>query len=197
MFRILATALLLLAASVLSGCHTARKLELTSTGSPAFEQFSAAYEIPSAAELLSRGFAATEMVSGRSSDDHPHVQQVAASQTSAAAATSTARLTIECPPPSGDINTARLLLEFRPGHQDTRGMSLTQRRQLTIPRQQIDLLILDLARAGFFDEPEHAPARSSLNVTIDGSRVTRRWKLDDRLLDFAHRTLQHGGTTPE
>ena len=191
MFRSFPTALLLFA-SVLAGCHTPRKLELTSSGAPAFERFSAEYEIPSAADLLSRRFAGSAVSIDKPPDDLRQVQQVTATTSSTPAENSTALLRVECPHPSGEIDAARLTLEVRSHDQTTGREASVEVRRLMIPRQQIDLLIVDLARAGFFDEPEPPGARSSLSVTIDESRVARRWILDDRLLDFAHRTLKHG-----
>ncbi|MBI1310448.1 hypothetical protein GC176_04005 [bacterium] len=193
--------MLLLCASLLNGCQTPKKLELTQTGTPAFERFSAVYEIPSASEALRRQFASDSSVpainagsttDGSAPTESASVRQISALQYSPLTGVQSARLTIECPSSTGDASEARLTLELQSDNAATGQRRTEATQSLIIPRQQIELLIFDLARAGFFDEPEPPGARSPLSVTIDGVRVTRNWRLDDRLLDLAHRTLERG-----
>ena len=188
---------LLLAVIVPFGCRTARKLEVTPSGAPAFDTFEAEYEVPVAASHFQRSFdgssfhaqtplagSAVEPVSGVAPGTVTGSRQ-------------TARLTITCPTSPAEPNEARLTLSTRSGSsQDGSVDSKSQEtRQLIVPRQQVELLILDLARAGFFDSPDPPGARSALSVTIDGARVTRNWRADDRLLDFAHRVYHRGRVT--
>ena len=67
-----------------------------------------------------------------------------------------------------------------------------EQRLLAIPREQIDLLILDMAQSGVFDQTLSSSGDTQLNVRIDRGRVERSWKHDARLLDFAQRTLTRG-----
>lgn len=104
-----------------------------------------------------------------------------------------------CPASPAELSEARLTLStwFGTAEDGNVDAKSQETRQLTIPRQQVELLIIDLARAGFFDSPDPPGARSPLRVTIDGARVTRNWRTDDRLLDFAHRVFHRGRVTSD
>jgi len=203
--------MLLIAATAPFGCRTTRTLELTQSGAPAFERFSAEYEIPTAHMHLDRTFAG-ESEAASPADDSAVIQPVAAEteesqdappakpipdETQLLDRTRAARLTIECPAASDRPEEARLTLEVQTGSTGTGAESASEVRELIVPRQQVELLIVDLARAGFFDGGEPPGARSSLSVAIDGARVTRSWRIDDRLLDFAHRVLHRGRTAAD
>lgn len=206
MSRIMATIVtVMLAVIVPFGCRTARRLELTESGAPAFERFEAEYEIPFADSHLQRSFADNskdaETVSAGST-----VQPVSA--TSDAASNSgkgkdsekgrrRTRLKIECPASPNKPDEARLILEIPSSLSGSLSTESCETRQLIVPRKQVELLILDLARAEFFDSPDPPGARSPLSVTIDGARVTRNWRADDRLLDFAHRACHLGRVTED
>ncbi len=193
---------LLLAMTVPFGCRTVRKLELTQAGAPLFERFEADYAIAAADFHFDRTFAASQ---------RPEAATESATITTASGerVTSTddkegdinrtgqraARLKIECPASTDTPDEARLTLEIRASTDGSSNSPAEDVRHLIVPRQQIDLLILDLARTGFFDGFEPPGARSPLNVTIDGARVSRNWRLDDRLLDFAHRAFHLGHET--
>lgn len=186
--------ILLLAVIVPFGCRTARKLDVTPSGAPAFDTFKAEYDVPVATSHFQRTF-----------DEDSAVTQTASASTTVEPVSGvapgapkntrqTAKLTVECPASPDEPNEARLTLEVRSASStDTKPDAASdETRQLIVPRQQVELLILDLARSGFFDSPDPPGARSPLSVTIDGARVTRDWRVDDRLLDFAHRTYHRG-----
>ncbi len=196
---------LLLAVTVPFGCRTTRKLELTQSGAPAFERFEAEYEFSAASFHLERAFAASPYEPEADAEDSV-VQKVSAQRGSPLNRRSsdsntprTARLKIECPASADASDEARLTLELlttpemqTPAKSGSADAADKERCQLIVPRQQIELLILDLARTGFFDGNEPPGARSPLTVTIDGARVSRNWQADDRLLDFAHRVFHLG-----
>ena len=206
MSRIMVTIVtLLLAVIVPFGCRTARKLELTQSGAPAFESFEAEYEIPVADSHLERTFAENSKHAETVSADST-VQPVSASSDTASNSGKSkgsekdrrrTRLKIQCPVSPDKPDEARLILEIQSGLSGSTSPKPIETRQLIVPRAQVELLILDLARAGFFDSPDPPGARSPLSVTIDGARVTRNWRADDRLLDFAHRAYHRGRVTED
>ncbi len=206
MSRTMATIVtLLLAVIVPFGCRTSRKLELTQSGAPAFESFEAEYEIPVADFHLQRSFATGSKHAETDSAGHA-VQPVSASSDDASNNGNDkrrsddrgqARLKIQCPASPGKADEARLTIEIESSPSGNSSPKSSKTRQLIVPRQQVELLIFDLARAGFFDSPDPPGARSPLSVTIDGARVSRNWRADDRLLDFAHRVYHRGRVTED
>lgn len=200
MFRSTATiATLLFAVIVPFGCRTARKLEVTPSGAPAFDTFEAEYEVPVAASHFQRSFDDSSLPTETPSSGSAVEPVSGVAPGTVTGSQQTARLTIMCPASPAEPNEARLTLNTwfgtaEDGNVDSKSQ---ETRQLIIPRQQVELLIIDLARAGFFDSPDPPGARSPLRVTIDGARVTRNWRTDDRLLDFAHRVFHRGRVTSD
>ena len=201
---------LLLAVTVPFGCRTTRKLELTQTGAPAFERFEAEYEFSAASFHLERTFATSTQEPQAIAEDSA-VRKVSAQRTtppdhkeSDSGTLRTARLKIECPASADAPDEARLTLELlttpemkTAAKSGSANSTSKERCQLIVPRQQIELLIIDLARTGFFDGNEPPGPRLPLTVTIDGARVSRNWQTDDRLLDFAHRAFHLGRVIQE
>jgi hypothetical protein len=165
----------------LGGCRSPQYLERTESGAVDFQHFHVEYEFDQPIRRLSRGF-----------DADP--QSVVDSDIEAVAWNeqwTRARLEIECPHPSGNNDVARVTLTLQAPGPNGRGRR-EERRFLAIPREQIDLLIFDMAQSGVFDETLSSSGEAQLNVRIDRGRVERSWKYDGRLLDFAHRTLTRG-----
>lgn len=54
-------------------------------------------------------------------------------------------------------------------------------RCLDIPKLELDLLLVDLANSGFFDDQERVAATGQLDVTINRGRVAKRWTREARL----------------
>lgn len=166
---------------LLTGCRTPQMLERSESGGVAFERLHVEYEFDQPMRQLSRGF-----------DANP--QSIVDNDVEPVAWTeqwSLARLTVECPHPSGRTDVARLTLTMSTPGPNGRGI-VEEQRLLAVPRQQIDLLIVDLAQAGCFDESLTSTGDARLQVQIDHGQVDRSWKSDGRLLDFAHRTLTRG-----
>lgn len=192
------TAILLAGLGLQSGCRTTHRLELTPSGSPAFKRFVADYEIPDPSSHLLRSF--TESAAVSNSNDHPSrsVRLTGGTQRSVSTGLAAAHLTIECPHPSGSTTEALVTVSVTPdSRMEAAGSQPPLVRRLSVPRQQVELLIFDLARAGFFDGDESRAATSRLSVSIDGARVTRAWRSDERLLDFAHRTFHTGSAAAD
>ena len=194
--RAIVAATLLLGVSLLSGCRATQKLALTPSGAPAFERFVAEYEIPAADVHLGREFAADEHAAAGAADE-AGIQRVSAAQSSPPVAIQSATLQVECPAPSGADDEALLTVRIQAGAAASSRRSVTRVGHLIVPRQQVELLILDLARAGFFEDTVPPGDATQLSVSIDGARVAHAWPTDDRLLDFAHRVLHRGQLTTQ
>jgi hypothetical protein len=67
---------------------------------------------------------------------------------------------------------------------------------LEVPRYQLDLLLVDLADSGFFDDQRRPSAGSRLSVRIEGGKLTKTWSPDPRLDDFVTRTYRDGRQMP-
>lgn len=167
------------------GCRTTtQRLEVTQSGTPKFERFHAEYQFEQPDRLLGRHYDAG------STTGRPGVQTVAAESS-----WSEARLEIESPHPGGD-NTLTLVTLTLNERRGTTAFLRKQVRQLTVSRSQVELLISDLARDGFFDaEAPRLAENAQLAIQIDRGKVKRDWHEDARLLDLAHQTLTAGTDT--
>lgn len=63
---------------------------------------------------------------------------------------------------------------------------------LDVPREQLDLLVVDLARSGFFETQTRQQGSANLDVTIDGGREAKAWDSDPRLDELAERVYTEG-----
>ena len=171
-----------IALSLLSGCRVPEVLERSETGGVRFDDLRVEYEFDQPMRRLSRGYDTDP----QSIVDHDVVEPISWSDQ-----WSLARLEIECPHPSGRTDVARVTLTLSRPKPNGPGV-VQERRMLAVPRQQVDLLILDLARAGCFDDSLTSTGEARLKVRIDRGQADRSWKSDERLLDFAHRTLTRG-----
>lgn len=171
---------------LLSGCRSTRPFERLESGNVDFEDIHVQYEFDQPARRLTRGF-----------DSDP--QSIVDNELEPVAwkeEWTRAQLEIECPHPSGNEDVARLTLTLTASGPNGRGVR-REKRLLAIPRQQVELLILDLSRSGYFDETLTSAGGTLLNVELDRHRVDRSWNDDGRLLDFAHRTLTRGAVLKE
>lgn len=177
--------------ATMSGCQTPQKLQVTQSGAPKFERFRADYRFEQADRLLVRNFdASSETVAAFEAllhrADKSGIATVAARST-----WSIARLELECPHPNGDEDLALLTLTLTNRHGPN-AVIHQDARQLTTTRSQIELLIGDLARQGYFDQQSENSGEAQLAVQIDRGRIDRSWVSDARLLDLAHQTLTEG-----
>jgi hypothetical protein len=63
---------------------------------------------------------------------------------------------------------------------------------LDFPKQQLDLLLADLRRAGFFENQTRTDPGTRLEVTLEGSRISKAWTPEPRLDDFLARVHEEG-----
>lgn len=163
------------------GCQTAQRLEVSESGAPMFKRFRAEYCFEQPKQLLGHSF---EIDAGSAAGSG--VRTVGSESIWPEAS-----LKIECPHPGGDTNLALLTLTL---NDLSRGDAIVRKevRQLSVSRSQVELLISDLARNGYFDESADSDDDSRLTIQIDRGKVDRRWRNDARILDLAHQTLTDG-----
>ena len=63
---------------------------------------------------------------------------------------------------------------------------------LDFPKAELDLLVADLARAGFFESQVREDHGTHLDVQIDWGRTTKTWTPEPRLDEFVNRVHGHG-----
>ena len=174
------------AVAITGGCQTPQKLEVSQSGAPQFERFRAEYHFEQADQLLGRRFESRADEAIESGAGNSPLRTV-----SAETSWSTARLTVECPHPGGDATLA--MLELTLGNRSgLKSFIRKDVRQLSIPRSDVELLIGDLARQGYFDETSADSGNTRLALQIDRGRIERSWINDARLLDLARQALLDG-----
>lgn len=70
------------------------------------------------------------------------------------------------------------------------------RMTLDFPKQQLDLLLVDLARSGFFDDQSRPDGGVQLTVAIDRGHGAKAWTREARLDDLADRVYHEGEVLP-
>lgn len=65
-------------------------------------------------------------------------------------------------------------------------------RMLDIPREQLDLLLVDLAGSGLFEDQKRPDGGTTLDVTLDRGRVRKAWTPEPRLDDLVMRVWREG-----
>lgn len=63
---------------------------------------------------------------------------------------------------------------------------------LDLPREQLDLLLVDLARSGFFEDQTRPVGGARVAVELDAGREDKLWDPDPRLDDLAERVYTEG-----
>ncbi len=64
-------------------------------------------------------------------------------------------------------------------------------RELVVPRYKIDFLLADLANSGFYEQ-QHRPVGAALiTLDVDGGQIKKRWDLEPRLREMIAEVLQH------
>ena len=211
LFRSALVMLLAVALPLIGGCRLSYKVPVSRTGAPEYDHLQIVYDIQgNCGALASRTF---QQMAAQS--DQP-VQQVG--QT---AAFSRATLRIEYPHPDGAEGLVRATLRlthearaddsepaswteaFRKGLQwmtiggqteqsDSTAGSEDEVWVLDFPKQQLDLVLVDLADTGFFDEKQHREGGTRLSVTIDRGQTAKTWTSEPRLDDLMARVYREG-----
>ena len=190
-----------------SGCVLPHKVRLTDTGAPQYDKVVVTYLIGGSHGGLTR-------------DLSQAAEQVAAvndSTMETGANWSIAELQIEYPHPDGDADLARATLRLSRGPAVPKSQTLAQRFHsslnwlswrdsqadsplqahdelwvLDFPRQQLDLMLVDLANSGFFEDQKRPEGGTQLSVTIDRGQTAKPWSTDARLDGIVERVQREG-----
>ncbi len=61
-----------------------------------------------------------------------------------------------------------------------------------LPKEQLDLLILELSKSGFFDNQSRPIGETYLSIQIDKGNLAKKWTQEPRLEDFIKRIYENG-----
>ena len=190
-----------------SGCVPSHRVGLTDTGAPRYNKVLVTYLIGGSHGGLTRD---PSQAAGPAST-------VSDSTIESGADWSIAALKIEYPHPEGDADLARATLRLSRGPAIPKSKTLAQKfhssldwlswrdsqpdsvRQahdelwvLDFPRQQLDLMLVDLANSGFFEDQQRPEGGTQLSVTIDWGRTAKPWSTDARLDGIVERIQREG-----
>ena len=163
----------------LSGCLIPHRVKLTSNGGVHYKRVAIAYEFEKSQHIAATTRPIT-LVHGMSREPVRGVW-------------STTSLVLLYPIPDGDAKLARATLQLErtdPDKQNSNPHRATL--ELDFPKQQLDLLLFDLAHSGFFERQTRPAADVQLQVEIDRGRTAKQWTREPRLDDFIDRVLQEG-----
>ncbi len=171
----------------ISGCRTPHRVELTSTGAPSFQTTEIVYELDDPGRILGNESTYAAELVNYAANGTGNVPQSGAS--------SSAKLTIRYPSPSGNTDDVRCtLLVTGSAIAGSKANSRTahQVRILDVPKSELDLLLVDLANVGFFDDAKGLGRAAKLTVAIDRGQTTKQWDHVPRLDDFVDRVYREG-----
>ncbi|MEX0716534.1 MAG: hypothetical protein WD066_08105 [Planctomycetaceae bacterium] len=194
------TALLAVVPPLLAGCSFPHKLRVTEWGAPLYSRVSLVYEVNAGRGALAPRFVA------------PPPGEIMSFPREPGSPTESAVLRLEYPHPCGDaglahvsVRMSRLSIEDRQrlakqGNPLVRLVSTTDERvrddehdpfaeiyELAISKQELDLLLVDVARGGYFDPNLRADGGTWLSVEIDGGVARKKWLPEPRLDDIITR----------
>ena len=163
----------------LSGCLIPHRVKLTSNGGVHYKRVAIAYEFEKSQHIA----AATYPITLAHGLSHESDQR----------AWSTKSLVLLYPIPYGDAELARATLQLERTDQNEQNSNPHQATlELDFPKQQLDLLLFDLAHSGFFERQTRPAADVQLQVEIDRGRTAKQWTREPRLDDFIDRVLRAG-----
>ncbi len=206
-----ATLLLLLTAIPVVGCTRHHTVAKSTTGAPKYDRLEVVYDLQDGhGALSSSAIQPVEYVS----------EEAGAAIRTTTKAWSRATLRIESPHPEAKSGQARLTLRLarreatRPTTSEpSADKSVTDRVLayvpwtesdgetgtvveevwvLDVPREEIDLLLVDLARTGYFEEGTRPNAAAHLDVQIDKGRESKAWHTSPRMDELAERVRSEG-----
>lgn len=186
--------------SSLAGCGLMpHQVAVSKTGAPQYDHVDIGYRIPGSHRALVRE--QSDILKVSSSDE---------------AEPSVAELTVEYPHPDNKPEFARATLRISSKSSATDAPSFVARMRSSIswlpgsepppkvrtaddevwvldfPRQQLDLMLFDLAQTGFFEDQTRHEGLAWLSIAIDRGRMAKTWTTSARLDDIVHRVQREG-----
>ena len=199
------------------GCAVPQKVEVTQTGVPRYNCVEVVYELREAhGALAARPLESVKTVNGSNDETNSpgHAWSAALLKIQYPhpnGKPNTARVTLRLsrrpslpvefdPPPSerirsglhritsGDKSAMQVSLDLpeNPCHADDEIWALD------FPKEQLDLLLTDLANSGFFDRQRRPCGGARLTVGIDRERITKAWTPESRLDDVLMQVYREG-----
>lgn len=197
-----------------SGCQLPSRIKLTKTGSPQYDRANIVYRLDGGLRPLPLTDAEIKAVS------FEDAVSAKPSVTAVNSEWSTATLSVQYPHPDGTPDLARATLRLSAVPAGESGYSISHasrwlgRAQATepslngdpakpplrddeiwvldLPRQELDLLVTDLQKNGFFQAQTRAETGTNLDVRLDYGRVNKQWSAEPRLDQFISRVYQEG-----
>jgi hypothetical protein len=210
--RFFAAVVFLCAMSV--GCQMPNRLKLTKSGAPQYQRASIVYRLDG--ELRPLPLADSE-IKPISFDDAVSAPPLTSKPTSDWSA---ATLSVQFPHPDGTPELARATLRLSAAPLATSGLAISQASRwlgkgraiepsvlgdlhkspqrddeiwiLDLPKQELDLLVADLKKSGFFQAQTRNETGTNLDVQLDSSRMNKEWSAEPRLDQFISRVYVEG-----
>lgn len=194
---------------LLAGCRFSYKVRVAEApgGAPKYQQMHLVYELngqfrnmPLADKLAQAGYSQEPDTTKRDrwslarlAIQYPHPDG------STQMARATLRLSSDAPQPAappliGKLHELGEVFAQKPGDGDMK-LSMVQDDEIWVldfPKQQLDLLISDLSRGGFFEEQFRTQHGTRLEVQLDDGRTDKSWTPEPRLDDFVNRVHSEG-----
>ena len=207
------TACFLLAVTTV-GCQLPNRIKLSKSGSPQYERANIVYRLDGGLRPLPLSDADIQPVSFEDAvAARPH-------ETPVASEWSTATLSVQFPHPDGIQDAARATLRLSAVPAGESGFAISQASRwlgraqsslpslhgdpekqpqrddeiwvLDLPKQELDLLVADLQKSGYFQAQTRAESGTKLDVQLDYGRVTKEWSAEPRLDQFISRVYTEG-----
>jgi hypothetical protein len=185
------------------GCAVPYKVAMNDTGAPQYQRVDISYRIPASHTALARGEEGVVGASGqigvsRSNAalriEYPHPQNKPEMVR--------ATLRLSSKPPIAEtqsfVGGLRSKISWLPGSQSATKVSESIDDEvwvLDFPRQQLDLMLVDLAHSGFFDDQNRHEGTAFLSIDIDRGSVSKVWSPEARLDDVVLRVQREGRRT--
>lgn len=165
-----------------AGCHSTHTVPVGTDGAPQYQQAKLVYEVSETQiDVESEPSVKLDYVK-----THPIKAAISSrleSRKYAAPARPVSRLTIEYPHPDGNAELAQAILEVPSGEETFQQVAATDLR-----RDELDLLLVNLANGGAFDSEERPSGATKVAIEIDGHGIERRWTSEPRLDRLAAET---------
>ncbi len=177
------------------GCAMSHKVAVNDSGAPQYQRVDISYRIPASHKALVR-----------------NVDHIVRASGQAEISRSNAALKIEYPHPENKPEMVRATLRLSVKPAVARAQSFVGRLRsniswlpggdqpsevspsvddevwvLDFPRQQLDLMLVDLAHSGFFDDQNRHEGTAFLSINIDRGSVSKVWSPEARLDDVIMR----------
>jgi hypothetical protein len=185
------------------GCAMSHKVAVNDSGAPQYQRVDISYRIPASHKALAR-----------------NVDQIVRASGESEVSRSNADLRIEYPHPQNkpEMVRATLRLSRKPSIAQTQSFLGRLRSNISwlpgsdqpsevspsvddevwvldFPRQQLDLMLVDLAHSGFFDDQKRHEGTAFLSINIDRGGVSKVWSPEARLDDVVLRVQREGRRT--